>query len=68
MAYCFFQREDDTQVIKMLDPLFVGEATSVGRHHEVLLDLLSAIPTIATTKLIRRSAICCNACANTTTR
>lgn len=40
MAYCFFQREDDTQVIKMLDPLFAGEATSVDRHHEALLDLL----------------------------
>ncbi len=40
MAYYFFQQQDDTQVIKMLEPLFAGEATSVGRDHEALLDLL----------------------------
>ena len=40
MAYYFFQQKDYTQVIKMLDPLFAGVATSIGHNHEALLDLL----------------------------
>lgn len=40
MAHYYFQQEDDAQVIKMLDPLFAGEAKDIGRQQEVLLDLL----------------------------
>lgn len=40
IANFYYEAGDDAQVIKILDPLFAGEASRIGHHHEALLDML----------------------------